>query len=506
MIERIYMKDNLGFKEVNLTPKTGLNVFTGLSGAGKSVLFNAILSCFALQNSEAKLVELDVDEKLDLQDLGIEKEEIYTFKLLKDKNTRYFINNQSIAKKALITHSNSFISYLCAKNDKEFSNENFLELLDLLKKEKKFESLKQSYAANYKSYKQIDLKLSLLEDEEKKVEELKEFTRFEIEKIEKINPKEGEYEELIELKKRLSKRDKIEEAWSKVGGIFELESAVSTALSLSDVSPRFFEDTINELRLHMEKATTFDEDYNIENLLDRLEALSFLINKYSDIKTCMKVLEEKKKNLEHYENLSFEKEQLIKEKERLLKLINEEASSISKVRKTRLKELEGLINSYLLKLYMKEVNLELKSTKLGALGADEVSLRLEKAFLNKLSLGELNRLRLAFIAVATAIKKGASGIIFLDEIDANLSGKEAMSIAKVLDELGEFYQIFAISHLPQLSSYAKTHFLVSKSTKGSFVKELNADERVAELARMISGDEVNEEAASFAKTLLKHQF
>ena len=77
-----------------------------------------------------------------------------------------------------------------------------------------------------------------------------------------------------------------------------------------------------------------------------------------------------------------------------------------------------------------------------------------------------------------------------------------MSIANVLIELSSLYQIFAISHQPQLSSKAHHHFLVQKSPKGSTAKELNMDERVAELSRMISGESITQEATEFAKKLL----
>ena len=123
-----------------------------------------------------------------------------------------------------------------------------------------------------------------------------------------------------------------------------------------------------------------------------------------------------------------------------------------------MKPLEELLNSYLSKLYMKDVKLELKDTVLSKFGKDEVKLSINEAELKNLSSGELNRLRLAFIALECKLLNFGKGIIFLDEIDANLSGKEAMSIATVLKELSSFYQIFAISHLPQLSSMAKNHF------------------------------------------------
>ena len=144
-----------------------------------------------------------------------------------------------------------------------------------------------------------------------------------------------------------------------------------------------------------------------------------------------------------------------------------------------------------------------KNEKMSSLGQDEIKLSVSETKLKNLSSGELNRLRLAFIATESKILNAGQGIIFLDEIDANLSGKEAMSIAKVLDELSRFYQIFAISHLPQLSSKAHNHFLVEKNGAQSRVKKLEKEERVKELARMVSGEKISDEALKFAKTLFE---
>ena len=96
-----------------------------------------------------------------------------------------------------------------------------------------------------------------------------------------------------------------------------------------------------------------------------------------------------------------------------------------------------------------------------------------------------------------------NGILFLDEIDANLSGKESDAISKVLTRLSQSYQIFAISHQPQLTSSANQHFLVDKHNGISNVKLLNDKERVNEIARMISGENITSEAFEFAKNLLK---
>ncbi|EGK8091140.1 DNA recombination protein RecN [Campylobacter lari] len=504
MIESILIKENLGFKQAKLDLEAGLTVFTGLSGAGKSVLFKAILAAFALSESEAKMVEILLNDELELDEFGIENEELNVFKFLKDKSSRYFINNQLISKKNLILLSKKFVKYLSAKENNEFSNERFLNLLDFMqsKEDKKFQDFLNEYKNIYKEYMENKTKLEKIQEEEKKVEELKEFTSFEIQKIHSINPKIGEFDELMSLKKRLSKKDKIDAAWNRASRIFELESAVIEALQISDVDSSFFSECLNELRAVWENQSFDDFDFDIEEVLDRIEKLSSLISKYGSIEEALEALEKKKAELAHYENLSFEKKELEEKVQSAEILLDEKSQKLSTLRKKRLKELEKLLNFYLEKLYMKEVKLELKDCALSILGKDEVSLNTNEASLKNLSSGEINRLRLSFIATECNVTNKASGIIFLDEIDANLSGKEAMSIAEVLKELAKFYQIFAISHLPQLSSKASNHFLVEKIGNESRVRKIEKEERVRELARMVSGENITQEALEFTRTLL----
>ncbi|EAH5977416.1 DNA recombination protein RecN [Campylobacter upsaliensis] len=506
MISRILMKENLSFKEANLKLSEGLTVFSGLSGAGKSVLFKGILAAFGFGESEAKFVELELDDKLDLESFGIESESENVFKMLKEKSTKYFINNQSIAKKSLQSLSKSFIKYLSVKDNNEFSNEKFLTLLDALESAKnpKFNETKEKFEQIFKEYNENSLKLNRVLEEERRIEELKELAQTHIEKISKINPKSGEYEELLKLKKRLSKRDKIEEAWNKVGGIFEYEKAVLDALNLSEVDANFFSECFNELRIIAENQKMEELDFDIEALLDRISDLSYLIKRYESIEGALETLELKKKELEHYENLSFEKKELELLNRDLKEKLEKKAHILSEARVRNLGVLEDFLNDYLAKLYMKNLKLEsVQNDEINLFGKDEIKLSVSETKLKNLSSGELNRLRLAFIATECKILNSGRGIIFLDEIDANLSGKEAMSIAKVLDELSRFYQIFAISHLPQLSSKAHNHFLVEKNGKQSYVKKLEKEERIKELARMVSGEQISDEALQFARTLFE---
>ncbi|MBS4241087.1 AAA family ATPase [Campylobacter vulpis] len=506
MISRILMKENLSFKEANLKLSGGLTVFSGLSGAGKSVLFRGILATFGFGESEAKFVELELDDELDLESFGIESESENVFKMLKEKSTKYFINNQSIGKKSLQNLSKSFIKYLSVKDNNEFSNEKFLTLLDTLESAKNpnFNELKENFKQIFQAYSENSLKLNKVLEEEKRVEELKELAQTQIEKISKINPKPGEYEELLKLKKRLSKQDKIEEAWGKANGIFEYEKAVLDALNLSEVDANFFSECFNELRIIAENQKMEELDFDIEALLDRISDLSYLIKRYESIEGALETLELKKKELEHYENLSFEKKELELTSQKLKEKLEKKAQILSEARLRNLGVLQDFLNDYLAKLYMKNLRLEcVQNDEMSLLGRDEIKLSVSETKLKNLSSGELNRLRLAFIATECKILNAGRGIIFLDEIDANLSGKEAMSIAKVLEELSRFYQIFAISHLPQLSSKAHNHFLVEKNGTQSRVKKLEKEERIKELARMVSGEQISDEALQFAKTLFE---
>lgn len=501
MIKRLLLKDNLSFNSVELEFGAGLNVFTGVSGSGKSVLMSALLSAFGLKDANAKIVEVDASCKLEIAD--IIDEEPNVFKVLKQGQVRYFLNSQSISKKALCAACGSYIKYLSAKESAEFENSALLELLDALVGLKDFGAKKLEFQNLFKELSAKKTELEKIKSDESKLEELKELASFEINKISKINPKIGELESLSELKKRLSKKDKIEQAWADASRVFECESAVVRALELCEIDSAFFSDAINELRVAKE-SMSFDElsDDEIENILDRIEALSGLERRYGSIEAALNVLETRKKELEKYEKIEFEKADLEKNIKALSTNCAELASILSKERKKALPKLAGIINEYLEKLYLAPLDLELNECEMSVLGADLLSVNLGTTKLKNISSGELNRLRLAFIATRALLLGASDCVLVLDEIDANLSGKEAMSIANVLQDLSKNYQIFAISHQPQLSSRANQHFLVEKKGDISSVRELKKDEREHELARMISGEQISKEAKDFAKKLL----
>ena len=509
MIRRVYLKDCLSFNEVDLEFKNGLNIFTGPSGAGKSILMQAILSLFALADVKAKLGEVELDNlKFDDESYDINSDDDIVIKSIKKDKVRYFLNNQSISKKNLNEFSKKLIKHLNLKDTSEFDSLKLIDFLDKLtsKNKKEFKELKDTFDNLYIEFQIIKKELKKILEDENKLEDLKEFAKFEISKIEQINPSIDEYEELNLIKKRLSKKEKIEIAIKKASGIMEFNHNVTNALELMEVNSSFFDEAMNELNNVFEKFndSLYElEDINIENVLDRIEKLSALQKRFGSIEECLKYKEQKKIELESYENIFFQKEKLEKRYKIISEKLLELSQEISLYRKETSLILEDKINEYLKFLYLSNAKILFEEKELDSCGIDNILFELNGVTLETISSGEYNRLRLALLTSMSEFDIVDNGILFLDEIDANLSGKESDAISKVLIKLSNSYQIFAISHQPQLTSSANQHFLVDKQNGNSKVILLNNKERINEIARMISGENITNEAIEFAKNLLK---
>ena len=197
MIERLRVKNQLSFKEVDVSFSKGLIAFTGPSGAGKSVFMQAILSLFGQSEANASSVEAVITDKIDLEKFGLNNDEINIFKYTKEKSTRYFINTQSVSKKSMSEISNSFLNSLAVRDSEEFENERLITLLDALIKEPLHVKQVEEFTRLFLEYKKLKSRLEKIEEKERKIEELKEFASFEITKIDDVCPKIGEDEELM---------------------------------------------------------------------------------------------------------------------------------------------------------------------------------------------------------------------------------------------------------------------------------------------------------------------
>ena len=508
MISRFYLEDYLSFKQIDVEFEKGLVVFTGPSGAGKSVLMNSILSLFASTDAKAKLSEVILEDLSVIdENYSIQKDDDIVIKQTTSSKTRYLLNNQSISKKNLKEFTSSFSSYLHLKDVSDFESGKIISFLDILceQKDTKYKKLLDTFYIKFNKFNNEQKKLNKILSDEKDLEDLIEFAKFEIEKIASINPKVEEYEELKVIKTNLSKKDKIKEVLESSQPFLNNTHTISNALNMLDINSDFFDDTINEVNNIFEKF--YDnlnalEDIDIEEVLDRIEQLSSLYKRFGSIEESLQYKKSKEIELEGYENISFEKAILEKNVQKLEKEVEELALNLSTIRKKNIPIFQEKINEYLKYLYLENLSISIDTQYLDSTGIDKIEFFLNGIKLDKISSGEFNRLRLALLTARSFYEIDTNGILFLDEIDANLSGKESESIAKVLEQLSKSYQIFAISHQPQLSATATQHYMVTKKDNISSIKLLNHKERVDEIARMISGEDITKEALEFSKKLL----
>jgi DNA repair protein RecN (Recombination protein N) len=505
LIRRVYIKELVGFEEVNVDFNNGLVVFTGPSGAGKSVFMSAILANFGYTTpSQASVcsVELEKPDTLLLDSFMLEEE--LTVKGIKKGSVRYYLNEQKISKKSLKSSFAPYVQFLSVRDKGSFESEKLLQLLDsgLNVNHETFATQKEHYQKRFHTYQEKKKLLTELQSDDQALMERLEFARFEIEKIERIQPKVGEDETLLEQKQMLSKVDKIKDALEKVEPLFMYEEGIYELYKLLGKEVEEVSELFNQIRMSVDEATEQSaelEELNIEEILDRISDISSLQKKYGSIEEALVYKEEKYQEIAKFENLEQDRSELetfIIEEEGALKALAEE---LTQLRTLHAKELEGKIADYLQALKLPALTFEFSTTTLGIEGVDKIDILLNNSHAHTLSGGEFNRVRLALLAASMYEQSG--GVLILDEIDANVSGDESIAIAQMLKRLSEYYQIFAISHQPHLSAYATQHILVTKDTEVSYAKVLDEEERVGEIARIIGGENPAQQAIAFAKEI-----
>ena len=506
MVSKVYLKSLISFSEVDLELTKGLIVLSGPSGAGKSLFMNSILSTFGYGTAEASLCEVLVSKPLNLESEVFDFEDEITLKSIKKEKVRYSIDGQNISKKALNALFSPFVQFLSVRDKSGFSSAELLTLIDndLVAKNKAFKKLLKEYRKRYANYKIKLNQLEKIKEDEAKLFELIEFAEFEIEKIESVNPKVGEDEELLKVKQQLSRIDKVNDALESASGIFSFEESVAEVYRLLDKDDSIFSDMMNQVRADFDDIGSLSDELaevDIEAVLDRLEKIATLKNRYGSIEEALRYAKEKRKELLGYKSIEQDKNML----ESFLNMESIELSTlagqISLARKKSAITLEKLLKEYLLELKLPAIKFIFSSMKLNEYGQDVVEVDLDGSTASTLSGGEFNRVRLAIMVVAlSGVKEG--GVLILDEIDANVSGDESIAIANMIAKLSVVYQIFAISHQAHLASKANQHLLVSKSDGISEVTLLDKSGQVIEIARIIGGEKPNDEALSFAKKLL----
>jgi len=468
---------------------------------------SSILSGFGYASKgAAALCEVTLSKPAKLQNEAFHLDDDLTIKTVKKEKLRYFLDGQNISKKLLGEMFSPYVKYLSVRDRGGFDSETLLQMIDtvLSAKDKVYKKSLKEYKKRYANYKEKAAQLNRIKENEAKLAELIEFTTYEIEKINAVDPKMDEEEELLKVKQQLSRIDKIKDALNAANTIFTAEASVEEVYRLLDKDGSMFSDMMNQLRADFEETENLADELaeiDVEEVLNRLADLNTLKNRYGSIEEALAYRDTKVKELAGYSHIEQDKSML----ESFLNIEFTElsiiASRLSQARKQEAKALEEVLKEYLETLKLPALHFDFEQTALSESGLDAVDAILGNSRTDTLSGGEFNRVRLALMAATIPKESTRQGILILDEIDANVSGDESIAIAEMITRLSKVYQIFAISHQPHLSAKAEQHIVVSKENEVSRAEVLDDKGRIQEIARIIAGENPTSQAVEFAKKL-----
>ncbi len=530
----------------------GLNILTGETGAGKSIIIDAIgmilghrTSRDIIRSGEQKASVSALFYVRDgiwdaLKDMGIEPTEdgsllIYR-EISSDGRGMCRINNIPMPV-AVLKDVGKFLINIHGQQDTTelYSAEKHIDLLDGWAKDEIGPALDE-YKEIYNEYKRLEAEVKRAEAEEHKLNSEIDLLEYQINEISALNMHKGEAEELEEKINSLANMEKITNAATKVRGLLmadninvrdSLHIAVKDFSAIADINQSLqniyselieVTDKIEEIADMIEELED-DSDFDM-GTLDAMQERQYEIRKLSAKYRCssdglLEFLEEAQSKLESLSDIRGKAEQSAGECERLLRILAEKAGNITQIRRRYAKTLETEIVAQLESLNMKGAEFEVKidpASVLNSKGGDEVEFLISanpgediKPLAKIASGGELSRIMLSLKSIISAYDIVETYIF--DEIDTGISGITAEKVADKLICVAEKNQTVIITHSPHIAAIADRHYLIKKevtdgktSTRLSLLDE---DGRVAEIARINSGTHMTEAALAHARELLK---
>ncbi|WP_293448679.1 DNA repair protein RecN [Persephonella sp.] len=528
MLSRIRIKKFLYLKDIDIELGKGLNVFTGETGVGKSLIVDALSFVFGKKGrySEGDFVEVVFEN---VSNPYSEDETLIFARELKNGKNIYYINGRRATLSTVKEASKGLLS-IHGQNHQHslFDGKKHREMLDTYAG---IEDILDQYINLYKKYKDLQRELEYLHNQQSnRLREL-DILRFQLNELEEAKIKEGEKQDLEERHRYLSNISRIKEAvFFSEQMISEQDGSVIEKLSdvireLEKVSD--FSDELREIISSLEEAkaiisdasyslSRFDLDFDtseINHIEERLNLINRLELKYNtDEKGLINLMDQFRQRVEYLENLEFELPKIEKQMQEIHRKLLELAEKISGIRKQKAEELGKKVEEHLKQLALKESKFIVKvvETELGQYGKDDVFFLFSanKGFdpmpVDQVaSGGEISRLSLALKLV---VGSDVDCMVF-DEVDTGIGGKTALSMARKLKKLSEDYQVILITHLPQIAVYGDRHFYIEKSHKKdktvATIKLLHTDERINEIARMLSG-KTDKKTVELARQLLEN--
>ena len=551
MLKQLYIRNFTLIERLDMTFNGGFSVITGETGAGKSIILGAI-GLLKGQRADSKLIKRGsekcvIEAHFNLSRYGMEKffndndveydadDCIVRREITAAGKSRAFVNDTPVPLSVLKELGEQLIDVHSQHQNLLLGKQDFqMEIVDIIADDK---DLLDNYRKAYGDYREKQRQLDDLQERLTSNKANADFLLFQYEELDRANLVEGEQETLEAQANQMSHYEDIktalyqaDKAMSAEGtGVTEnLRTAINALHSIEGVLPMAGElasrmdadfidlkDIADELEGQLDKVD-FDPK-ELDSINDRLDRIYSLQKKYhcDTVSQLIEIRDNLKKQLDGIENGDYDLQQVKNEVDKSMKLAIQKAYSITKVRKTAAKKIEEVIKQRLVALGMPNIqfNINLESSELSADGADKVAYMFSanrnmpmQPVAQVASGGEIARLMLSLKAMVSGAVKLPT--IIFDEIDTGVSGKIAEKMADIMCEMGNNErQVISITHLPQIAAKGATHYKVYKEDRGdttvSTMKLLCGEDRVNEIAQMLSGSDITEAAISNARELLK---
>ena len=553
MLQTLSIKQFAIIDELDINFSDGLTVMSGETGSGKSIIIDAIGQLIGMRASsdyvrhgeKKAIIEgiFDIDESKDainiLESLAIDVDEDFLLvkrEIFSSGKSICRINNQIVTLQDLRKVMQELLDIHGQHETQSLLKQKYhLQLLDDYA-DNQYSDLLNQYQLSYNQYKNKRKELEELESADQALLQRLDLMKFQLEELTEASLKEGEVDQLESDIKRIQNSEKLNLALNNAHQVLTDESAIPDRLyelsnylqTINDIVPEKFvrlKEDINQFYYLLEDAkheiydemanTEFDEQV-LNEYESRMNLLNNLKRKYGkDITELIGYQSKLANEIDKIENYEQSTSQLREEIKTLYNEVIDIGKKLSQERRRVARELRDHIVSEIQNLQMKDANLEISFKPLDEPtieGIEFVEFLISPnrgeplKSLNKIaSGGELSRIMLALKSIFVK-SRGQTAILF-DEVDSGVSGQAAQKMAEKMRDIAQYIQVICISHLPQVASMSDHHLLISKASNAdrttTQVKELKDENKIDEIARMISGASVTELTRENAKEMIK---
>ena len=551
MLRELTIENLAIIEKLDVEFENSLVTLTGETGAGKSIILNGINLLIGekaftemIRDGEDYLLaqgvfEVNETQTATLIEMGIEVEEgelIVQRRFEKSGKGKAFVNGRRVPLGALKEIMGTLVDLVGQHSHQLLLDSKYhITLIDRFLDNDE-QNLKKEIEEIVQNYHKIHKKIINIEEIKKEFSDKKELYEFQLQDIENLKLKDGEDEELEEEYKKLFNAGKITENLGnslmmlKEGEINTL-SILSNAKKNLDYISKYGKE-YEELAERIDKiyydiqdlsdlvddslSDVESDDHRLNIIVDRLDKINSLKKKYGiSIKDILRYKEEISEKLSKLDSNSFEEEKLKKLLDKVLLDYNNKAEKLTESRKKVSQNIEVMLQAELSDLNMASAKFKvsfLKEEKVSKNGKDSIEFLIAtnvgqdyKTLTKIASGGEVSRIMLALKTIFSKVDN--IPILIFDEIDIGVGGETVRKIAGKLKEIGKHAQVICITHSPQIAAKATQQFYIEKNvvanTTVTTVRELNQEERVREIGRMLAGENITDTVLSHALELLK---